>query len=118
MSPPHIALVEHLLPMLRVVHSLTMLVLFAHPMQVADATFAMEGAINAAVEKWYTSAGWQGNKVGPRPRTARPPPPVNVVVGTLLATLHEVRAVHVWRGVAWWSFIGVTAVRDHEGTHT
>lgn len=58
--------------------------------QVADATFAMEGAINAAVEKWYTSAGWQGNKVGPRPRTARPPPPANVVLGTLLATLHEV----------------------------
>ena len=76
-----------------------MRMLFAHPMQVADATFAMEGAINAAVEKWYTSAGWQGNKVGPRPRTARPPPPANVVLGTLLATLHEVRALQVaWCG--------------------
>ncbi len=59
--------------------------------QVADATFAAEGPINAAVEAWYTSAGWVGNKVGPRPRTARPPPNPNTVLAALVATLHQVQ---------------------------
>ncbi len=58
-----------------------------------EAASAVTGAVSAAVEKWYTAAGWVGNKVGPRPRTLRPPPPPASVLATLLATLHEVRCL-------------------------
>ncbi len=60
-------------------------------MQLADAASSLSGAISAAVEAWYTAAGWQGNKVGgARPRGGRPPPPPRRVLCDLLRTLHTV----------------------------
>ena len=63
---------------------------------MAEATFAVEGTINAAVEKWYTTAGWIGNKVGPRPRAAKAAPPPNKVLSGLVSTLHLVRLTLRW----------------------